>query len=149
MPAAIEMSKGFFADNSPASGRTAFFIRCVTTALSLGVVSWILPGVTITSIPALIVGAVVLALVNTIVKPVLILLTLPLTFMTIGVFYFIVNGVAFSIAAWLVPGFIVSSFWWAILGAGLVGFVSMLVGGSRRPRQSKRADVDVIDIRPS
>ena len=126
-----------------------FLVRCFTTALSLGVVSWVLPGVTITSVPALLVGAVVLALVNTIVKPVLVLLTLPLTFMTVGVFYFIVNGAAFSIAAWLVPGFIVSSFWWAILGAGLVGFVSMLVGGSRRPRQSKRADVDVIDIRPS
>ena len=126
-----------------------FLMRCVTTALSLGVVSWILPGVTITSISALLVGAVVLALVNTIVKPVLILLTLPLTFITIGVFYFIVNGVAFSIAAWLVPGFIVSSFWWAVLGAGLVGFVSILVGGSRRPQQPKRADVDIIDVRPS
>ena len=126
-----------------------FLVRCFTTALSLGVVAWVLPGVTITSIPALLVGAVVLALVNTIVKPVLVLLTLPLTFMTIGVFYFIVNGAAFSIAAWLVPGFIVSSFWWAILGAGLVGFVSMLVGGSRRPRKSKRVDVDIIDVRPS
>jgi putative membrane protein len=126
-----------------------FLVRCFTTALSLGVVSWVLPGVTITSIPALLVGAVVLALVNTIVKPVLVLLTLPLTFMTVGVFYFIVNGAAFSIAAWLVPGFIVSSFWWAILGAGLVGFVSMLVGGSRRPRKSKRVDVDIIDVRPS
>jgi len=126
-----------------------FLVRCFTTALSLGVVSWVLPGVTITSIPALLVGAVVLALVNTIVKPVLVLLTLPLTFMTVGVFYFVVNGAAFSIAAWLVPGFIVSSFWWAILGAGLVGFVSMLVGGSRRPRKSKRVDVDIIDVRPS
>ena len=126
-----------------------FLVRCFTTALSLGVVSWVLPGVTITSVPALLVGAVVLALVNTIVKPVLVLLTLPLTFMTVGVFYFVVNGAAFSIAAWLVPGFIVSSFWWAILGAGLVGFVSMLVGGSRRPRQSKRTDVDIIDVRPS
>ena len=126
-----------------------FLVRCFTTALSLGVVSWVLPGVTLTSVPALLVGAVVLALVNTIVKPVLVLLTLPLTFMTVGVFYFIVNGAAFSIAAWLVPGFIVSSFWWAILGAGLVGFVSMLVGGSRRPRKSKRVDVDIIDVRPS
>ena len=126
-----------------------FLVRCFTTALSLGVVSWVLPGVTITSVPALLVGAVVLALVNTIVKPVLVLLTLPLTFMTVGVFYFIVNGAAFSIAAWLVPGFIVSSFWWAILGAGLVGFVSMLVGGSRRPRKSKRVDVDIIDVHPS
>ena len=126
-----------------------FLVRCFTTALSLGVVSWVLPGVTITSIPALLVGAVVLALVNTIVKPVLVLLTLPLTFITVGVFYFIVNGAAFSIAAWLVTGFIVSSFWWAILGAGLVGFVSMLVGGSRRHRKSKRVDVDIIDVRPS
>ena len=126
-----------------------FLVRCFTTALSLGVVSWVLPGVTITSIPALLVGAVVLALVNTIVKPVLVLLTLPLTFMTVRVFYFVVNGAAFSIAAWLVPGFIVSSFWWAILGAGLVGFVSMLVGGSRRPPKSKRVDVDIIDVHPS
>jgi putative membrane protein len=126
-----------------------FLVRCFTTALSLGVVSWVLPGVTITSIPALLVGAVVLALVNTIVKPILVLLTLPLTFMTVGVFYFVVNGAAFSIAAWLVPGFIVSSFWWAILGAGLVGFVSMLVGGSRRPPKSKRVDVDIIDVHPS
>ena len=126
-----------------------FLVRCFTTALSLGVVAWVLPGVTITSIPALLVGAVVLALVNTIVKPVLVLLTLPLTFMTVGVFYFVVNGAAFSIAAWLVPGFIVSSFWWAILGAGLVGFVSMLVGGSRRPPKSKRVDVDIIDVHPS
>ena len=126
-----------------------FLVRCFTTALSLGVVSWVLPGVTITSVPALLVGAVVLALVNTIVKPVLVLLTLPLTFMTVGVFYFVVNGAAFSIAAWLVPGFIVSSFWWAILGAGLVGFVSMLVGGSRRPPKSKRVDVDIIDVHPS
>ena len=125
-----------------------FLVRCFTTALSLGVVSWVLPGVTITSIPALLVGAVVLALVNTIVKPILVLLTLPLTFMTVGVFYFVVNGAAFSIAAWLVPGFIVSSFWWAILGAGLVGFVSMLVGGSRRPPKSKRVDVDIIDVHP-
>ena len=91
-----------------------FLVRCVTTGLSLGVVSWILPGVTITSISALLVGAVVLALVNTIVKPILVALTLPLTFMTLGFFYFIVNGIAFSIAAWLVPGFTVSSFWWAI-----------------------------------
>ena len=98
-----------------------FLVRCFTTALSLGVVSWVLPGVTITSVPALLVGAVVLALVNTIVKPVLVLLTLPLTFMTVGVFYFIVNGAAFSIAAWLVPGFIVSSFWWAILGCRISG----------------------------
>ena len=129
--------------------RQPFLVRCFTTALSVGVVSWVLPGVTITSVPALLVGAVVLALVNTIVKPVLVLLTLPLTFMTVGVFYFIVNGAAVSIAAWLVPGFIVSSFWWAILGAGLVGFVSMLVGGSRRPPKSKRVDVDIIDVPPS
>jgi len=43
----------------------------------------------------------------------------------------------------------VSSFWWAVLGAGLVGFVSMFVGGSRRPQQPKRANVDIIDVRPS
>ncbi len=125
-----------------------FLAQWLTTGLALGVVAWILPGVTITSVPALAVGAIVLGFVNAVVKPVLVILTLPLTFVTLGIFYFVVNGIAFSLAAWIVPGFAVSSFWWAMLGAGLVGLVSMFVGSSRRPHRG-HAKVDVIDVRPS
>ena len=74
-----------------------FLVNWLTTAVALGAVAWILPGVTIASLPALAVAAVVLGIVNAIVKPVLVVLTLPLTVMTLGVFYLIVNGVALRI----------------------------------------------------
>ena len=121
-----------------------FLVKWLTNAVALGAVAWILPGVTVSSLTALAVAAVVLGVVNTIVKPVLVLLTLPLTVMTLGVFYLIVNGVAFALAAWIVPGFEVRSLGWAMLGAALVGFVSMFIGGFRLPPRSTR--IDVIDV---
>ena len=111
-----------------------FLTYWLTTAVALGAVAWILPGVSITSLPALAVAALVLGMVNAVVRPILVVLTLPLTFLTLGIFYLIVNGVAFSLAAWLVAGFEVRSFGWAVLGAVLVGFVSLFIGawGDRR-----------------
>jgi putative membrane protein len=91
-----------------------------------------LPGVTLSSLPALLVAALVLGFVNAVVKPVLVLLTLPITVLTLGLFYLVVNGLAFAFAAWLVPGFDVSSFGWAMLGALLVGLVSWFIGTFRR-----------------
>ena len=94
----------------------------------------ILPGVTIKSLTALLIAALVLGFVNAAVKPILVLLTLPITVLTLGVFYLVVNGMAFALAAWLVPGFTVHSFGWAILGALLVGVVSWLIGTFGRDR---------------
>ncbi len=109
-----------------------FFAHWLTTALALGVAAWILPGVEVSSLPALLVAALVLGFVNAVVKPLLVLLTLPITVLTLGLFYFVVNGVAFAFAAWLVPGFGVRSFGWAMLGALLVGAVSWFIGSFRR-----------------
>lgn len=107
---------------------TRFLAYWLTTAIALGAVAWILPGVYIKSLPALAVSALVLGVVNAVVRPVLVVLTLPLTFLTLGVFYLVVNGVVFSLAAWLVAGFEVRSFGWAVLGAILAGFVSLFIG---------------------
>ncbi len=105
-----------------------FLTHWLLTAVALGVAAWILPGVQIRSLPALAVAAVVLGLVNAVVRPILILFTLPITILTLGLFYLVVNGVAFALAAWLVPGFEVSSFGWAVAGALCVGAVSWFVG---------------------
>tara|TARA_Y100000588_G_C14034536_1_gene830142 strand:+ start:267 stop:551 length:285 start_codon:yes stop_codon:yes gene_type:complete len=91
-----------------------------------------LPGVEISSLPALIVAALVLGCANAFVKPMLLLLTLPITILTLGLFYAVVNGLVFALAAFLVPGFSVCSFVWAMLGAFIVGFVSWLIGIGRR-----------------
>ena len=110
-----------------------FLAHWLTTALALGVASWILPGVQVTSLAALAVAGVVLGFVNAVVKPILVLLTLPFTIVTLGLFYLVVNGLAFGIAAALVPGFLVHSFAWAMVGAFLVGLVSWFVGGVSQP----------------
>ena len=91
-----------------------FLAHCLTTTLALGVSAWVLPGVRVISISALFVAALVLGFVNTIVKPLLFLLTLPITVLTLGFFYLVVNGLAFALAAWAVPGFEIRSFGWAI-----------------------------------
>ncbi len=113
--------------------RMSYFLRhWLSTAVALGATSWMLPGVEISSLPALIVAALVLGCANAFVKPMLLLLTLPITILTLGLFYAVVNGLVFALAAFLVPGFSVCSFVWAMLGAFIVGFVSWLIGIGRR-----------------
>ena len=120
-----------------------FLAHWLTTAAALGVTAWILPGVRVDSLTALAVSALVLGFVNAIVRPVLVLLTLPFTLLTLGLFYFIVNGVAFGLAAFLVPGFSVASFVTAVLGAFVVGVTSWFIGSAsgRRGKTAGRSAV--------
>jgi putative membrane protein len=109
-----------------------FLTHWITIALALGVCTWILPGVHIDSLPALLVAALVLGFVNAVVRPILFLLTLPITVLTLGLFYFIVNGLAFWLATVLVPGFHADSMAWAVLGALVVSLVSWFIGSLGR-----------------
>jgi putative membrane protein len=105
-----------------------FLLHWFVTGVALAVAAWILPGIHVTSPAALVVAALVLGFVNAVIRPVLVIITLPITLLTLGLFYFVVNGVAFGIAAALVPGFTVDSLLWAIVGALVVGLVSWFVG---------------------
>jgi len=109
---------------------TSFLIHWFVTAVALGVASWILPGIHVTSWPALIVAALVLGFVNAVIRPILVIVTLPITVLTLGLFYLVVNGVAFGLAAAVVPGFEVDSLLWAMLGALVVGLISWFVGAA-------------------
>ena len=120
-----------------------FLLNWVVVAAALFVTSRIVPGVTITGWGALLVGAAVLGLVNTVVRPVLTILTLPITLLTLGLFYLVVNGAAFGLAAALVPGFGVASFLSAMLGALVTGLAAWVVGAIVKPKAtpgSKRRD---------
>ena len=112
-----------------------FLAHWLTTAAALGVTAWLLPGVEVTSLAALAVAALVLGLVNAFGRPALLLLTLPFTVLSLGLFYFVVNGLAFGLAAAIVPGFGVTSFFSAILGAFMVGLVSWFIGIFAPPRR--------------
>jgi putative membrane protein len=105
-----------------------FLVHWLIVGVALWVTASIVPGVTVSSYTTLALAALVLGLVNALVRPVLVLVTLPLTIVTLGLFYLVVNGLAFGLAAWLVPGFEVSSFGTAVLGALVVGLVSWGIG---------------------
>ena len=90
-------------------------------------------GITFSSTGILLVSALVLGLVNAVVRPIMVVLTLPITLLTLGLFYLIVNGAALAIAAGLVPGFRVASLGSAVLGALIVSLVSYLLGRLLEP----------------
>jgi putative membrane protein len=105
-----------------------FLIHAVVLAVAIWVTAQVVSGVTVASWGALAIAALVLAVVNAIVRPVLLILTLPITVLTLGLFYLVINGAAFALAAALVPGFQVASWWSAILGALLTSVVSWFLG---------------------
>jgi putative membrane protein len=84
-----------------------FFWTTLTTALGLLVVDLVVPGVDLATFPVALLAAIALGLVNGSVRPILSLLSLPITFLTLGAFSLVVNGVCFWLASLFVPGFIV------------------------------------------
>ncbi len=105
-----------------------FLIHWLVIALALWVTAYVLPGVHVDSTQALAIAAIVLGLVNALIRPVLTILTLPITILTLGLFYLLVNGLTFLLASKMVPGFYVDGYWWAVLGALGVSIVSSFVG---------------------
>ncbi|MCU0303585.1 MAG: phage holin family protein [Thermoanaerobaculales bacterium] len=105
-----------------------FLIHWLVIAIALWATAYILPGVNVSSYGALAVAAIVLGLVNALVRPVLTILTLPITILTLGLFYLAVNGFTFMLAAFLVPGFQVGGFWWSVLGALVFSVISFFIG---------------------
>jgi len=87
----------------------------------------IVPGVRLDGVLAAIAAGVLLGLVNAIVRPVLLILTLPITLVTLGLFLLVLNGLCFWLVASVVRGFTVSGFWAAFLGALVVSVVSWVV----------------------
>ncbi|MBF2002952.1 MAG: phage holin family protein [Synechococcales cyanobacterium M58_A2018_015] len=104
-----------------------FFFTTLATALSLLVVDLVVPGVNIANFPAAMVAALVVGLINSSVRPVLLALSLPLNFLTLGLFSFVVNGLCFWLASVLVPGFAVRGLIAFLLGPVILSFVSTLL----------------------
>ena len=96
----------------------------LATAISLWVTAYIVPGLAIASFTAAAVGAIILGLVNAIVKPLLILFTLPLTILTLGLFLLVVNAIALGLVGYFTPGFNVDGFFPAVFGSIVLSLVS-------------------------
>ena len=93
-------------------------------AVALMAVAYLLPGIAVSSFVVALIAALVLGLINAVIRPVLILLTLPATLLTLGLFIFVINGLLFWFVGSFIEGFVVSGFWWSIAGAIAYSIVS-------------------------
>lgn len=99
-------------------------LKILLTAGAVFLVAQFVPGITVDSFVTAILAALVLGVFNLTVKPILAVLTLPITIVTFGLFIFVLNAILFGLAAWLLPGFAVAGFVPALIGSLIVSVVS-------------------------
>jgi putative membrane protein len=104
----------------------AFFVHWATTALSLWIASRLFKGITFNGGWSLAIAALVLGFANAVVWPVLLVLTLPFTVLTLGLFLFVLNALVLMLVAALVKGFRVSGFWTALFASIVISLLSMV-----------------------
>jgi putative membrane protein len=109
-------------------------LRTLITGLGIWLATYLVPGVSAASTAALIWAAIALGLINAFVRPVLLLLTLPFTVLTLGLFLLILNAAMLNLAGWFVEGFEVVGFWNSVFGAIVVSLVSGLCSHFIGPR---------------
>ena len=107
-------------------------------AAALFVLPYIFQSITVDSIPTALIVALVLGLINTLIRPILILLTLPATILTLGLFIFVINGLLFWAVGSFVPGFHVAGFWAGVFGAIVYSIISWALSSLLLP--DKRTD---------
>ncbi len=93
-------------------------------AVALVAVAYLLPGIAVANFVTALVAALVLGLVNAVIRPILIVLTLPVTLLTLGLFIFVINGLMFWLVGSFISGFVVSGLWWGIAGAVVYSILS-------------------------
>lgn len=109
--------------------------RWILNAAALLLVAYLYPGVSVESFLAAMVAALVLGLVNAVVRPILVILTLPVTLLTLGLFLFVINALLFWFVAELVPGFRVTGFGGALLGSILYSLITLVTSWLLFPRR--------------
>ena len=105
-----------------------FIIKVLVTAVAVYLATYIVPGVHVADIKTTVIVALVLALLNTFIKPILVILTIPITIVTLGLFLLVINALMVKWAADLVKGFTVDGWWPALLVSLIVTVVSYILG---------------------
>ncbi|RBP03275.1 putative membrane protein [Roseiarcus fermentans] len=125
----------------------SFLIRAVVVGIGLWLASMIVPGVEFRSTGALIAAALLLGIVNAVVRPILIILTLPITLLTLGLFLLVINGLMIELVSWFLGNaFVVTGFWPAFFAAIVVGLTSWVMSGWVGGPQNK-GRIDVITMK--
>jgi len=110
--------------------------RWILNAAALLLVAYLYPGVQVETFTAAVIAALVLGLVNAVVRPILVLLTLPVTVITLGLFLFVINALLFWLVAEIVPGFRVTGFVAALVGSVLFSLITLVTSWLLFPRRN-------------
>ena len=102
-------------------------IHFIVSTVAILITAYVLPGVHVSGLLAAFVLAVVLGAINLILRPILIFLTLPITILTLGLFVLVINGLLIMLASYIVPGFAVDNFWWALLFGVVLAIVNWVL----------------------
>jgi len=114
-----------------------FLLTWLATAISLIITASVVPGFAILSFSSAIFGAAMLGLVNAVIKPILVIFTLPLTILTLGLFLFVVNAISLGLVSYLTPGLLVGGFFPALFGSIVLtvvsGFINQIFSSIESP----------------
>jgi putative membrane protein len=111
-----------------------FLIRAIVVAIGLWLASKVVPGIAFDSSGTLIAAALLLGIVNAFVRPIIVILTLPITLLTLGLFLLVINALMILLVAYFLPGFLVAGFWSAVFAAIIVSLTSWVMSGWIGPR---------------
>lgn len=121
-------------------GVRAAVIRVLITGISVFLAVMVVPGLEVASFPAGLAAVLVLTILNLLVRPILLMLTLPLIVLTLGLFLIVVNALLLELTGYLVEGFSVAGFWPAVGGAVVISLVTMILNlwtSDRRPKEPR------------
>ena len=113
----------------------SLLLRWIVNAGALLLVAYLYPGVHVQDFVTALAAALVLGLVNALIRPILVILTLPVTLLTLGLFLFVINAALFWLVAELVSGFVVSGFWAALVGSILYSLITLVTSWLLFPRR--------------
>jgi putative membrane protein len=115
-----------------------FLLKLFFTWLAVIIASYLLPGIHIDSYITALIAAAVLALLDSFVKPILVVLTIPITILSLGLFLLVINAGIVLLGAYFVKGFKVDNFWWALLFSLVVSFIVALLERLDKKAKQKR-----------
>jgi putative membrane protein len=113
---------------------TGFLLRLLIAALGLWLAAALVPGIEVKGVGTLLGAALLLGIVNAVVRPLLIILTLPITVLTLGLFLLVINAAMLGLVAWMFDDFTIAGFGSALLGAIVVGLTGWLASYFIGPR---------------
>jgi len=104
----------------------SLIVKWLLSAIAIMITAYLLPGVSVESFWAALIIAVILAVFNAILKPVLVILTIPITILTLGLFLLVINAIIILLTDAMIAGFAVSNFWWALAFSVIMAILGSL-----------------------